>query len=93
MVAQGFAFGMARPGFSAAASLVVTPKEQGAVAGLLGGTGAAGHVFSPLIVLVFYQGLGPESAYWLCACLMGALLAALYLHPSFKVIHERKFEE
>lgn len=89
MVCQGLAFGMIRPGHAAAASLAVTPKEQGAVAGLLGGTGAAGHILSPLIVIVFYQGLGPQSAYWLCAVLMAMLFASLYLHPSFKVILER----
>ena len=88
MVLQGLAFGMIRPGHSAAASLAVTPKEQGAVAGLLGGTGAIGHIGSPLVVLVFYQGLGHQSPYWLCTVLMLALLAALYLHPSFRVALE-----
>jgi MFS family permease len=89
MVAQGFAFGMARPGFSAAASLAVTPKEQGAVAGLLGSTGAIGHIVSPLLVVIFYQGMGPQAPYWLCAGLMGVLCVALYIHPSFRVIRER----
>jgi len=89
MVMQGLAFGMARPGFAAAASLAVTPKEQGAVAGLLGSTGAVGHIISPVMVLIFYQGMGPQAPYWLCAGLMAVLFATLYIHPGFKVIRER----
>jgi len=90
LVMQGLAFGMVRPGFSAAASLAVSPKEQGAVAGLLGSTAAVGHIISPVLVVVFYQGLGPQAPYVLCAVLMTLLFATLYIHPAFKVIRERE---
>ena len=89
MVIQGLAFGLLRPGFAAAASLSVTAEEQGMVAGLLGSTGAAGHIFSPLVVFVFYQGIGPASPYYLCLGLLTALLLSLYLHPAFQVVRER----
>ena len=42
LVLIGFGFGMARPGFTSAASLAVTSKEQGAVAGILSGASATG---------------------------------------------------
>ncbi|TNE57385.1 MAG: MFS transporter [Alphaproteobacteria bacterium] len=93
MVLQGFAFGMIRPGHSAAASLAVASEEQGAVAGLLGGTGAVGHIIAPVIVAVFYQGVGPQSVYWLCLGLMLLLLVTLYVHPAFKVILEHRHRE
>jgi MFS family permease len=90
MVLQGLAFGLARPGFSAAASLAVDPDEQGMVAGLLGSTGAAGHIVSPLVVLVFYQGIGPASPYLLCLGLLAALFVSLYFVPAFRVVRERQ---
>jgi len=86
LVMQGLAFGMAKPGFSAAASLAVTPREQGAVAGLLGSTLAVGHIISPVLVVIFYQGMGPQAPYVLCALLMALLFATLYILPAFKLI-------
>lgn len=85
MMMQGFAFGLARPGFSAAASLAVEPHEQGAVAGLMGGTGAAGHILSPLVVLFLYQGVSPEAPYMLGAVLLVILFVSLFRVPAFKV--------
>ena len=93
MVMQGLAFGMARPGFMAAASLAVTPGEQGATAGLLNSTGAVGHIISPVLVVIFYQGIGPQAPYVLCGVLMSMLFVTLYIHPAFKVIREREPEE
>lgn len=84
MMMQGFAFGLARPGFSAAASLAVEPHEQGAVAGLMGGTGAAGHILSPLVVLFLYQGVSPEAPYMLGTGLLIVLFATLFWVPAFK---------
>lgn len=84
MMMQGFAFGLARPGFSAAASLAVEPHEQGAVAGLMGGTGAAGHILSPLVVFFLYQGIAPEAPYVLGTGLLIILFATLFFVPAFK---------
>jgi MFS family permease len=90
LVMQGLAFGMARPGFEAAASLAVTPREQGSVAGLLNSTLAVGHIVSPALVVIFYQGVGPQAPYVLCGLLMTVLFAALYIHPAFRVIREQE---
>lgn len=49
MILSGLGFGVARPGFVAASSLTVSPQEQGAVAGIIGGASAAGFIFGPLI--------------------------------------------
>jgi MFS family permease len=49
MILSGLGFGIARPGFAAASSLTVTPQEQGAVAGIIGGASATGFIFGPLI--------------------------------------------
>lgn len=49
MILSGLGFGVARPGFVAASSLTVTPQEQGAVAGIIGGASAAGFIFGPAI--------------------------------------------
>jgi MFS family permease len=84
MMLQGLGFGLARPGFSAAASLAVEPEEQGAVAGLIGGTGAAGHIMIPFIVYYFYQGISPEAPYMLGAVVLVGLFATLFIVPAFK---------
>lgn len=49
MMLSGLGFGIARPGFAAASSLTVSPQEQGAVAGIIGGASATGFIFGPLI--------------------------------------------
>ena len=85
MLLQGLAFGMARPGFSAAASLAVESHEQGAVAGLLGGTGGTGAILSPVIVYFVYQGISPEATYLMGAGLLAILFATLFWVPAFKV--------
>jgi MFS family permease len=49
MILSGLGFGVARPAFAAASSLTVSPQEQGAVAGIIGGASAAGFIFGPAI--------------------------------------------
>lgn len=88
MMLQGLGFGLARPGFSAAASLAVKPEEQGAVAGLIGGTGAAGHIMIPVIVLYLYQGISPEAPYMLGAGVLILLFGALFVFPAFSAQRE-----
>jgi MFS family permease len=79
LVCSGLGLGMARPGFTAGASLSVAPHEQGAVAGLLGTAGAAGFIFGPVIGWLYE--VSPVAPYVSGAVVMLALLAAQYLSP------------
>jgi MFS family permease len=72
---SGLGFGMARPGYAAAASLSVAPEEQGAIAGLTGATSGAGFIFGPIIGNTLYE-WHPTAPYVFGA----ALMAALYLY-------------
>lgn len=72
LVISGLAFGLARPGIAAAASLSVRQDEQGSVAGLVGATGAAGHVISPIFAMPLYK-IDPSLPY-----LAGVILFALF---------------
>ncbi|MEM6708148.1 MAG: MFS transporter [Pseudomonadota bacterium] len=55
MMVQGFAMGLAGPGFTAGASLSVGPDEQGAVAGVAASCGPLGFCIGPLIGGFLYQ--------------------------------------
>lgn len=72
LVISGLGFGMVRPGYAAAASLAVDPDEQGAVAGIIGATSAAGFIFGPLMATKLYK-LSPAAPFWFGAILMAAL--------------------
>jgi len=80
LVMAGLGFGLLRPGLSAAASLSVTPDEQGAVAGFIGSTAAIGHVVNPFIALPLYQ-LLPQAPFILAACLMVVMGVFIVMHP------------
>jgi MFS family permease len=76
--AQGFGAGLARPGFTGGASVVVRADEQGAAAGLVVATNGAGFVFSPLIGGVAYERLGMNvPLYITVAILIGMLVFTL----------------
>jgi MFS family permease len=64
----GLGLGLASPGFTAGASLMVGPDEQGAVGGLISACPAAGFVLGPLVGTSLYQ-LDPVYPY-LLACLL-----------------------
>jgi MFS family permease len=73
LMLSGLGFGMLRPGFAAAASLAVSQDEQGAIAGLTGGAGAAGFIFAPLVGNLLYSWHKPMP-YVLGAVLLVGLL-------------------
>jgi MFS family permease len=50
-----FGYGLARPGFSAAASLAVGPERQGAVAGAVSAIAGASIAVPPVIAILLYQ--------------------------------------
>ncbi|HEY1631435.1 MAG TPA: MFS transporter [Rhizomicrobium sp.] len=76
LACSGLGLGLARPGFTAGASLSVAPHEQGAVAGLLGTAGAAGFIFGPVIGRLYE--MSPTLPYICGACVMLVLLAAQF---------------
>ena len=83
LVISGLGFGMVRPGYAAASSLAVDPEEQGAVAGIIGATSAAGFIFGPLMATKLYR-LSPMTAFWFGAAVMVALCAYAVLSPHLK---------
>ena len=50
-----FGYGLARPGFSAAASLAVGPERQGAIAGAISSIAGASIAVPPVIAILLYQ--------------------------------------
>jgi hypothetical protein len=55
MIIQGFAMGLAGPGFMAGASLAVDNTEQGSVAGVAASCGPLGFTFGPILGGALYQ--------------------------------------
>jgi len=72
---QGFGFGLARPGFTGGASMAVTPKEQGAAAGLVVAMNGAGFIFSPIVGGVAYETLGMNAPLLITLALLLAMSA------------------
>lgn len=72
---QSAGFGMARPGFTAGASLAVNRADQGAVAGAVTSVNGACFVLAPAIGIGLYE-LVPALPYWLTAA--GCLAMAIY---------------
>lgn len=62
MMLSGLGSGLAIPGFNAAASLAVTPREQGSAIGLANAAGASGFILAPLFVFALY-GLSPKAPF------------------------------
>ena len=83
LVVSGVGFGMVRPGYGAASSLAVDPEEQGAVAGIMGATSAAGFIFGPLIATKLYK-FSPGAPFWFGGLMMVALFAYAVLSPHLK---------
>ncbi len=90
---MGLGFGLARPGLMGAASLAVGRDEQGSVSGLVGGLGAAGHIFVPAFMLLLYSNT-PQAMYMLLAGLSVAVLVFASFDPHLKKAqHEVEEEE
>ena len=82
MALSGLGFGMARPGYAAAASLSVSPDEQGAVAGVIGATSATGFIVGPAIGALYE--VSPLAPYMLGAVLMAGLFAYARFSPALR---------
>jgi MFS family permease len=82
---------MLRPGIAAAASLSVSSEEQGAMAGLTGGAGAAGFIFAPLVGNGLYS-WSHVAPYWFGAILMALLLLFVITNPRIKTAVIQTFD-
>jgi MFS family permease len=85
----GFGFGLLRPGLQAGASLSVSRRDQGAIAGFISGTAATGMILTPFIFLNSFIGFNIYDRMHQAPFVVGALLATLilgfaYFHPAMK---------
>jgi MFS family permease len=72
----GLGFGLARPGYTGGASLVVKPEEQGAMAGLVVASNGAGFVVAPIFGAGLYHWISPHAPFVFCTLVLIGL--ALY---------------
>jgi len=86
MVILGLGTGLAGPGFTAGASLAVSPAEQGAVAGVAGSCGPLGFTLGPALGGVMYQ-YSPTLPYAFAAGLFILLLASTQWLARRVVVH------
>jgi MFS family permease len=84
-VIAGLGLGLALPGYTAAATLEVTPGEQGAVAGLTTAAQGFGAMTGPLLATSLYQ-MRPEYPYLLTCALLSLVALAVWLHPRLRRI-------
>lgn len=73
MMLTGMGLGLLRPGTNAAASLSVSHQEQGAIAGIMGGIGAAGHIMVPFVSMNLYA-IKPEYPFIFTLALIIAIM-------------------
>lgn len=74
-------YGLARPGFTAGASLVAPDAGQGAVAGAISSIAGAAIVVPPIVAVALYQ-LFPAAPFIVLAGLMAALLVYALITPA-----------
>jgi len=83
----GLGFGFLRAGLSAGASLSVSLKDQGAVAGLIGSTAATGHILNPAIGIPLFYMLH-SAPFMLGMALSALVLLFAIFHPILKSLRE-----
>jgi MFS family permease len=76
----GSGLGLVRPGSAAAASLVVEPHEQGAVAGVMSGLAVIGNVVGPMVATTLYA-FTPRAPFVLNASVMAGALGLVLASP------------
>jgi MFS family permease len=74
-------YGLARPGFTAGASLAVSRAEQGGVAGAVTSVNGSCFIVAPAIGIGLYQ-IGPSVTYWLGAAALVALAVYAFTQPA-----------
>ncbi len=73
----GVGVGLVRPGSAAAASLAVSPYEQGSVAGMISGVAVIGNVVAPMVGTTLYE-YGPDGPFYLNSAIMAAMLVLVF---------------
>lgn len=84
-----FGMGLTRPGMTAAASLAVTPEEQGGAAGVAAATAGVGFVLAPFTGLGLRALAGTSAPYALAVALALAALVLAFLHPRIRAASDR----
>ncbi len=83
LVFQGLGMGLAMPGYQSGTTFAVTPREQGAVAGLNSSIGGLGFVFGPLFGTSLYE-VNMLLPYLFCLVALVCGLLLLWLHPRMR---------
>jgi MFS family permease len=83
MALLAFGMGLAVPGYTAAPTLLVSPGEQGSVAGLMNSANALAFVIGPLLGTILYQ-LGTELPFAAGALLISAIFVFVLFHPGVR---------
>lgn len=81
----GIAQGLARPGFSSGSSLVVTPEEQGGVAGLITACNGMGFVVSPIFGLYAYGAVSVHAPFLISLVILALIMAVAVLVPNVEM--------
>ena len=81
-------YGLARPGFTAGASLAAMSTRQGAVAGAISSIAGASIVVPPVIAVALYQ-LDRAAPFIVLVMLLSALWAYAGVNPALAQIRER----
>ncbi|MEI6417557.1 MAG: MFS transporter [Sphingomonadales bacterium] len=74
-------YGLARPGFTAGASLAVSRAEQGGVAGAVTAVNGSCFIFAPAVGIGLYE-LGHTLTYWLAAAGLVGLAIYAFVSPA-----------
>ncbi len=85
----GIGFGLLRPGLQAGASLSVSPKDQGAIAGLITSTAATGQILNPFIGIPLYH-YWHQAPFMVGAFLIVIILVFIRFHPAMKNLDEER---
>lgn len=90
---SGLGFGLLRPGLQAGASLSVSHRDQGAMAGFIAGTSATGMILTPFIFLNSFIGFNiyermHQAPFIVGALLVVPILAFALFHPSMRGLQQ-----
>lgn len=84
----GFGLGIAMPGYTAGPTLLVSPEEQGGLAGIIGATNGLTFIIAPTASTVLYSFWEPLPI--IVGCIIMALVALfVFIHPRFRELKNK----